>query len=403
MKLGTVEVRPEDELLLCCARTRISEENCISILSHKKIDWNYLVQSAFHHKVLPLLYRSISRISSNLIPKKYLIELQNYYVLNAKRNLFLAIKLIECIKLLESHKISVIPYKGPALSVLAYSNVSLRQFSDLDIIVNPNDYLKTLNLFLEKGYSLKANYEWECSLIDNHYGICVDLHREITPERFPVRLDFQAIEQRLVTLQIGSGQIMTFCPEDMLIILCIQLAKDGWGHRYNPIRLSKICDLAELIQTHSNMNWKRIFKEAKKLGCQRMLLVGLSIVHIIFGIPIPKLSPRLLRSLNNLDILTNDIYNKIIHQSSVDYYTEPLSMESFHFKIRERWQDKLYPYYYDVKLRLIPNERDRELVSLPESLDVLYYVVRPIRLMRDYGRLLLKIMNEKCFTWKRQR
>lgn len=311
--------------------------------------------------------------------------------------------MIECIKLLESHKISVIPYKGPALSVLAYSNVSLRQFSDLDIIVNPNDYLKTLNLFLEKGYSLKANYEWECSLIDNHYGICVDLHREITPERFPVRLDFQAIEQRLVTLQIGSGQIMTFCPEDMLIILCIQLAKDGWGHRYNPIRLSKICDLAELIQTHSNMNWKRIFKEAKKLGCQRMLLVGLSIVHIIFGIPIPKLSPRLLRSLNKLDILTNDIYNKIIHQSSVDYYTEPLSMESFHFKIRERWRDKLYPYYYDFKLRLIPNERDRELVSLPESLDVLYYVVRPIRLMRDYGRLLLKIMNEKCFTWKRQR
>lgn len=357
------------------------------------------MKSAFHHKVVPLLYKNLRPISPSTIPEQYLNELQKYYEFNAKRNLFLAVELIKLLRLLEVKKIFAIPYKGPAIAILAYRNISLRQFSDLDILVHPDDYLKTMNLFLENGYRLKAEYGWECSLIDANYGVCVDLHRGIAPKKFPVFLDFQAMKQRLGVLQIGSGEIMTFCPEDMLIILCIQLAKDGWEHSYeHPICLSKLCDLSELIQAHPDMNWKRVFKDTKKIGCWRMLLVSLSLVHVIFGTPIPKLSPG---SLKYLGDLSDDIYNKLIHQDSISN-VELLSMKKFHFKIRERWRDKLYPYYSDFRQRLIPNERDRALISLPESLDVIYYAIRPIRLMIDYGQLALKIVKEKFFTLKRQ-
>ncbi|MCB1825673.1 MAG: nucleotidyltransferase family protein [Candidatus Competibacteraceae bacterium] len=405
MKLDVVKIRSEDELLLCCARTATSEviDHRIKALVQINLDWHYLIRRAIHHKVASLLYQNLSRVSPNIIPEQYLNSLQEYYFFNAKKNLFLSVELIKIIKLLETKQIFAIPYKGPTIAILAYGNISLRQFSDLDILVHPCDYLKTLHIFLEKGYRLNSDYGWECSLIDAHHGVCIDLHRGITPEYFPVHLDFQAIKQRLIALQVGAGKIMTFCPEDLLVILCIQLAKDGWGHRYNPIRLSKFCDVAELIQKYPDMNWKLIFKEAKKLGCQRMLLVGLSLAHIIFGVSIPKLSPRLLRALNDLDVLTNDIYNKLIYQASVNDHTEPLSMKSFHFKIRERWRDKLYPYYYDFKQRLIPNERDRTFLPLPKSLDFLYYAIRPVRLIRDYGQLVLMALKEKCFTWKRQR
>ncbi len=400
IKQAMIEIRPEDELLFCCARTKTSEEvgDRIKVLIRKNLDWHYLMKSAFHHKVAPLLYQNLRRISPSLIPDQYLNELQKYYEFNAKRNLFLAVKLIKVLKLLEENGIFAIPYKGPIIAILAYGNISLRQFSDLDILVPHHDYLRTMRLFLENGYRLKAEYSWECSLIDANYGVCVDLHRGITPEQFPVFLDFQAMKQRLWVLEIGAGEIMTFCPEDMLIILCIQLAKDGWGHRYNPIRLSKLCDFSELIQAHPDMNWKRVFKGAKKIGCWKMLLVSLSLVHVIFGTPIPKSS---LGSLKYLGDLSDDIFNKLIQQASITD-VKLLSMEKFHFKIRERWRDKLYPYYSDFRQRLIPNERDRALISLPESLDVVYYAIRPIRLMIDYGRLALKIVKEKFFTWKRQ-
>lgn len=401
IKQSMIKIRPEDELLFCCARTKTSEEvgDRIKVLVRRNLDWHYLMKSAFHHKVVPLLYQNLRPISPSTIPEQYLNELQKYYEFNAKRNLFLAVELIKLLRLLEVKKIFAIPYKGPAIAILAYRNISLRQFSDLDILVHPDDYLKTMNLFLENGYRLKAEYGWECSLIDANYGVCVDLHRGIAPKKFPVFLDFQAMKQRLGVLQIGSGEIMTFCPEDMLIILCIQLAKDGWEHSYeHPICLSKLCDLSELIQAHPDMNWKRVFKDTKKIGCWRMLLVSLSLVHVIFGTPIPKLSPG---SLKYLGDLSDDIYNKLIHQDSISN-VELLSMKKFHFKIRERWRDKLYPYYSDFRQRLIPNERDRALISLPESLDVIYYAIRPIRLMIDYGQLALKIVKEKFFTLKRQ-
>jgi hypothetical protein len=55
----------------------------------------------------------------------------------------------------------------------------------------------------------------------------------------------------------------------------------------------------------------------------------------------------------------------------------------FHFGIRERLRDKLYPYLLDLRVRLKPNERDFALLPLPASLRYLYCLLRPIRLARD--------------------
>jgi len=374
--------------LFYCARTKINEEirSRIEVLINQKPDWDYLIKSAIHHKVVPLLYSSIWRTHSTSIPEKFLKELQYYHIENLKKNLFLTVELIKLVNFLEAHQIPVIPYKGPVIAILAYGNISLRQFSDLDILVHPRDYRKTRHLLLEKGYRLATDYSWECSLVNDRYGVCVDLHQSITPEQFPVHFDFKSIQQRLKTISISTGKITTFCPEDMLIVLCVQLAKDVWGHQHNPLRLSKICDIAELIQANHNLNWKQIFNEAKKLGCQRILWAGLFIANKLLDTPIPK---PLSRSRNHpssdfLETLTSDIYNKLVSRSITIDHAEPLSMESFHFKMRERWRDKLYPQYHDLKLRLLPNERDHKFVSLPKSLNALYYLIRPIRLMRDY-------------------
>ncbi len=101
-----IEIRPEDELLFCCARTKTSEEvgDRIKVLVRQNLDWHYLMKSAFHHKVVPLLYQNIRRISPSKIPKQCLNELQKYYEFNAKKNLFLAVELIKLLGLLEEKK-----------------------------------------------------------------------------------------------------------------------------------------------------------------------------------------------------------------------------------------------------------------------------------------------------------
>ena len=371
---GITDLRPEDQLLLCCARTMINEETAqrIKVLICQDISWRYLVHSAIHHRVVPLIYRSLIQTSLNSIPPAVVNKLQHYYAAIARHNLFLTAKLLQLIDLLETHHIPAIPYKGPALAFLAYDNIGLRQFNDLDILVHPHDYLPTQNLLLAHGYRLVVDWGWECSLVDDSHGVCVDLHQGIMPERFRLHLDVQSLQQRLETLPIAGGKIKTFCPEDMLVILCIQLVKDGLEST-NPLRLIKVCDMAELLRAHPDLNWGRVVKEVRRLGCPQMLLVSLSVAHELLGVPIPQLPLRPMTN-PNLGDLSAHICHKIIHKVG----------------------------YRRFNLTLVPNERDRALLPLPESLNALYYLIRPIRLTRDYGYLAWHILKAKYLAWKKR-
>ena len=399
-QINDTGIRPEKELLLCCARTVIDEGTAdrIQILLRQAIDWSYLIDNAVHHRVVPLLYLTLRQSYPGIAPKEILQELEHHYRANVRRNLYLTVELIKLIDWLKtSHQIAVIPYKGPALAMIAYGNLSLRQFGDLDILVHQRDYLTIRDLLLAQGYRLAADWGWECSLVDDTRRVCIDLHRGIAPEEFPTHLSFGCLQEHLEAAPVPGGRINTPCPEDMLIMLCIQLTKDAWE---GSLRLSKICDIAELLRARPNLNWEAVFKEARKLGCQRMLFLGLSVAHKLLGAPVPESLSRS-RAYPHSSALTAHIYQRLILEAGCSYPTQ-LSRAHFHFKMRERWRDKIYPYYHRCKVLMTPNERDKALLPLLPFLSFFYYGIRPLRLLRDYGLSVVKILRTKWVTWNRR-
>ncbi len=62
VKDQVVDFRPEEELLLCCARTAMDSERVRRILDLvcNDINWEYLIQTAVRHGVMPLFYRSLN-------------------------------------------------------------------------------------------------------------------------------------------------------------------------------------------------------------------------------------------------------------------------------------------------------------------------------------------------------
>ena len=70
-------------------------------------------------------------------------QLRERYHSNARRNLFLVSELLKLLKLLESHGIGAIAFKGPVLALYAYGNLSLRQQLDLDILVRKRDIFES--------------------------------------------------------------------------------------------------------------------------------------------------------------------------------------------------------------------------------------------------------------------
>ena len=66
-----VGIRPEIELLLCCARTCMDSRRAerLRTLLRKDIDWTYLLQMALRQGIMPLLYINLNSTCPDAVPK----------------------------------------------------------------------------------------------------------------------------------------------------------------------------------------------------------------------------------------------------------------------------------------------------------------------------------------------
>ena len=98
-------LRPEAELLLCCARNRMDSETAarIRVLVQHDIDWEYLFRTASEHGIAPLLYRHLNAVSPESVPKETLDRLRDHFHDNSRRNLFLTGELLGLLHLFETH------------------------------------------------------------------------------------------------------------------------------------------------------------------------------------------------------------------------------------------------------------------------------------------------------------
>ncbi len=287
--------RPEDELLLYCARTyRGSEESArISALAWEGVDWEYLIRIAHVHGMAPLLYWHLDSACPEAVPESTLDRLRSHFRTNSVRNLFLTGELLRILKAFGGHGIAAVPYKGPALAASVYGNLALRQFIDLDIMVHRHDVPKAEELLASLGYRPRyhltrvqkaAFLRSQCEhLFTREDGkSVVELHWEITERHLSFPLDTERLWERLEQVPLGGEIVSTFSPEDTLLILCTHGSKHLWE------RLGWICDVAELIRARrEDMGWERVMAQAGELGGERMLLLGLFLANDLLGAALP--------------------------------------------------------------------------------------------------------------------
>ena len=149
----------ETRLLLLCASTRQTEEQKkgIKTLTQKTINWDHLIELADHHRLMPLLYRTLSSICPDTVPTEILDQLKQFYKSNATRNLLLTGTIIQFNSSCAANNIETLPVKGPLLATTVYGDISLRTFSDIDILVPDRDIQNTVELLLKNNYELFTN------------------------------------------------------------------------------------------------------------------------------------------------------------------------------------------------------------------------------------------------------
>ena len=347
---------------------------------------------------MPLLYRTLNSTCSDAVPKEILQELREHFYANAGRNLFLTKELIKILELFDAHGIPSIPYKGPVLAASVYGNLAFREFGDLDILVNEWNYLAAQQLLMDRGYSLAKQFEHESTLVDPAGRIAVDLHKGMTTREFSCPLNFAYLAGRLQRITIGDSEIPTLSPADTLLMLAIQITKDAGSYYF---QLAKICDVAELLRAHPQIDLAHVLLQARRLGGELMLLYSLRLANNLLDAVLPSEVVRQMSFHPAIDGLVEYAQRQLFDDGDRTIPDQP-TVDRFRWLIRERLRDKLYPYYLRYVTDVImPCELERRLLPLPRELSVLYYFIRPGRLLgkrglRQIERIVRRPTNHDC-------
>ncbi len=339
---------------------------------------------AYRHKLIPLLYRHLSRIGAGIVPKDILDQLRTYFQKNVCRSLLLTRELLRLLKLFEEHNIPAVPLKGPVLAETVYGNASFRQFVDLDILVHRNDALTAKNLLASQGYlPLDSQTDAEAAdtlgLVPEHHFSCmrdsqvfIELHWRSDPPLFSLSLESEYLWERLVPIPFAGTKVLGFPSTDLLYMLCEHGARHCWQ------QLSLICDVAELVRDPLCINWKQVLEQAKKTGGQRILFLGLFMAWDLLGAALPEKVLRMTQTDPMVKVIARKVYKGFLQENYAPQ--GPVETLLFWIKVRERLSDQIRMCI----LALAPGIYDRSFVTLPKSLSFLYYLIRPIRLFWQY-------------------
>jgi hypothetical protein len=403
---------PEFTVLLACVRFylgTITKSEVTSLLT-SDINWTTLLATANKNGVLPVLYQSLKAIEEDLIPPAVMVQLQTCNRMNGLHNVSQTKELLKILAEFEKAGIDAIAVKGPVLAASVYGNVALRQFGDLDILVRYRDFWQAKAVLENEGYqssgtfskdeiredilpfhlylqvtlsynapeSMMFNRRFQPSLLHSNSYRSIDLHWGIPPRRVWNPDRFDRLWNNLNSLDLMGKSIKTCSPEATLLIQCLNVAKEPWEKS-----LKQACDVVKIVQAYPDLDWNYALKLSAELRSQKSFLIGLQMTRDRLNIPLPQfILDRLIESQSTDEKIAKN-YDK--HSGDVPYlwfqYTHQL-------RTSDRAWDRLFITGLYLQWLLIialsPSPLDREFVALPNNLDFLYYLIRPIRLLIQY-------------------
>jgi hypothetical protein len=406
----------EHRLILACARCQPDVALINSILDDfsDALDWERLVQIVSWHGVLPLTYRNLSTLVPHRLPKSILGQLMKLYLMNCNHNQRLTLALQGLVALFNLRGIPVIFFKGPVLSEIAYGSIHLRRFSDIDMLVCEADVPVVRQLLMKQGFqpkdvilavmqdrdpSLQAldhpdmafkdrsqpdateteNPSGEEAFIHEETFVTIDLHWELMPSFFPVAFDTNQIWLTRQSFGVENTQVDSLNPQDLLLYLCAHGSKELWRN------LIWVCDVAEIVRVYPDLPWVQLWERSKKLGMERMFLLGLALAHNLLEMPLPSELQKPVLEHTAVQNLAEVFKRRIFTDIDVLLETRETGFWLFHnplhLRMRDRLRDRLPQYWLTLLFTITPNSEDQQFLALPKALQPLHYLVRPIRIL----------------------
>jgi Uncharacterised nucleotidyltransferase len=383
----------EYRLLLICARkiltTQQLGEACSAI--DGGLDWDLLGRHAENHGLSPLLYWHLHRNFPLAVPARLDQRLKCVFENNVRHNLLLSATLLNILEALRAAGTRALAYKGPALATSLYGNITLREMSDLDILIDRASFPAAREVLAglgcqpafvhtRKQEEARLRCDCECEFSTSDRKVWVDLHWQITAPHLPQRFSFDELWHRRRILTLGRKPIPTFSAEDTALVLAVHGGKHLWQ------RLSWLADFAESLR--QNLDWQALRLRARDARAERMLLLALALAEDVIQVEIPSEFAAAIRDDDVVQTIAAAVARKLFEDKEDKNDAEPNG---------SRWLAllQLADSRWDgirsaARFALGSGPREWQAVRLPDSLFAFYPLLRIAGLLRNAPSLFFR-------------
>jgi hypothetical protein len=369
-------------------------------------DWRDFARACDYHQVTPFVYCRLLSLAGIAVPPRLLEHMRARFLEVSCRNYHLAKQLVELTSRLEEHEIPVMAFKGPTLAMVAYGDLALRWYQDLDVIIRPEHLGSALGVMTRCGFEITPDWWNPCRPENPRYiaryheialrapdkSYFVDLHWQLADhEARAFRLDVGEVWSRAERISLLQTSVSTLSREDLFLALCCHGAWHRWG------RLKWLLDIAELLRHAETLNWSHI----EKMTGNRPLMaasarLGILLARDLLEIDLVGETTRILPATERTRTMAAAIRNEIVlrgHSSGKDW-TTLLGLQGSPLAWIKYWGVQSAWLFHQVFVRVSPKERS--LVQLPERLKFLYHVIRPMRLVLKHSRRAARTLWSKA-------
>ncbi|MGD9613694.1 MAG: nucleotidyltransferase family protein [Kiritimatiellia bacterium] len=370
----------EMDLLCACASPVFAAKTADFFRRGDSVSWPRFLALATNHHVLPLVHRALKAVPSGG-PAEWRDRLRVCQTAIAAYNLRATATLRRLQARLAADGIQLVPVKGPALALLAYGDVALRQFEDLDLIVRRADLLRAVAALEGEGFRLRelapgvdrARYlktlqNW--SLAKPGFPP-LDLKPVLISHALcgPASADFMGTACCRIPGDAASG-LSAPGPAEMLLAVCLDGANEMW------FKLSAVADVGALIAEYADVDWARFLAEAMRLGQRRSLLVGAGLAEELLGVELP--------AAFRLGLAGDPVARRLARHVAARLRSEAprqdivFRQSVFALRTRERFRDR---WRFIRRLLFVPGAYEFTRWAWPRALWPAYALARPFRLL----------------------
>ncbi|MCW3121334.1 MAG: hypothetical protein JWQ38_826 [Flavipsychrobacter sp.] len=357
-----------------------TEDELATFISTNNIDWQKVYSITRIHQLRPVVFKILYKLE---VPKEIKDTLQADCMHIAMHNQKHARELTRIYDQLDKAGVMAIPYKGSMFALEYYKDTALREFSDIDFLINLS--IKDLgiikNAFEQSGYIDKSDVpddfkETHFKYTREYYfdkyendkrKFHAEFHWVVASQiiDFPTTLPNSLLFDDLQHKEVYGQKIKLLSDTHHFMAL---VSHHGLNQRWALMKY--IMDLSMILKNGNTLDWAEINAVSKKYGFNKSVQIGLYIADQLLGIKpaTPYNAPK--DAVNYLNTMLLSL-NKDRTSTS-----DALLLN---LKIKDNLAGKLKMILKYINYSATPSILDYKFIKLPRPLYFLYAFIKPIR------------------------